>query len=436
MDNQYIVALEIGSSKIVGALAEVAASGQLFIRAVESEQTINCVRYGCIQNVESTKATVNHIIAKLNNHVDGDITSVYVGVAGRTLHSVSMDVKYNLASEQAITNAIINDIMKKACRESFPNYDTIDAVPRSFTIDNREVKDPVGNFASHIVAHITMIVAKPIISINLKRVFSPNMLKGFITLPVALADAMLTEDERTLGCMLVDLGAETTTVSIYRKGALEYLNTIPLGGRNLSLDISALGIREEVAERIKKNIEHPLRPTADPVTIDGIKSSDAANYILARTGEIIANITNQVSNSGLTLSDVRTIVITGGGAMLKGIDTVIAENTGLPVRIISSKPDGINIRTANESRIENFGVYSIMLAAAKHIGNDSCVFKQSYVATPVQPTDTTVNKSPQDEKPPKKQPESGKNRMSWWERMKNRAVDIISEEKENENDNY
>ena len=121
MDNQYIVALEIGSSKIVGALAEVAASGQLFIRAVESEQTINCVRYGCIQNVESTKATVNHIIAKLNNHVDGDITSVYVGVAGRTLHSVSMDVKYNLASEQAITNAIINDIMKKACRESFPN---------------------------------------------------------------------------------------------------------------------------------------------------------------------------------------------------------------------------------------------------------------------------------------------------------------------------
>ena len=281
-----------------------------------------------------------------------------------------------------------------------------------------------------------MIVAKPIISINLKRVFSPNMLKGFITLPVALADAMLTEDERTLGCMLVDLGAETTTVSIYRKGALEYLNTIPLGGRNLSLDISALGIREEVAERIKKNIEHPLRPTADPVTIDGIKSSDAANYILARTGEIIANITNQVSNAGLTLSDVRTIVITGGGAMLKGIDTVIAENTGLPVRIISSKPDGINIRTANESRIENFGVYSIMLAAAKHIGNDSCVFKQSYVATPVQPTDTTVNKSPQDEKPPKKQPESGKNRMSWWERMKNRAVDIISEEKENENDNY
>ena len=433
MDNQYIVALEIGSSKTVGAVAEVAASGQLFIKAVETEQTINCVRYGCIQNVESTKATVNRIIAKLNNYVDGDIKSVYVGVAGRTIHSQNAEVKCNLNTEQAITDTIIKSIMTKACKETFPNYDTIDAVPRTFTIDNREIKDPVGSFGTHIVAHVSMILARPIITINLKRVINPSMVKGYITLPTAMADALLTEDERTLGCMLVDLGAETTTVSIYRKGALEYLNTIPLGGRNLSRDISALGIREEVAERIKKNIENPLKPTADPVTIDGIKSSDASNYILARTGEIIANITNQVSNAGLTLADVRTIVITGGGALLKGIDSLIAENTGLPVRITSSKPDGIVIRSAEESRLEKFGVYAILLAAAKLIGSDSCVYKQEFVTTPVSSFDPSTP-TPAEPTNRKKEAEQKSRTPSFWERMKDRVVTIISEDKDADSD--
>lgn len=432
---QYIVAIEIGSSKTVGAVAEKRSNGQLVVVGIESEPTLNFVRYGCIQNVESTKASINRILLKLSNRIDGDISSVYVGVSGRSIHSMPTEVQHSLNTEQAITQSLLDNIKSDATRNSLNNYDTIDVIPRSYTIDKIEIRNPVGSFGTDIKARLNLIVAKPSLLMNLKRAFNQQtQIKGLITTAVAVADAVLTADERSLGCMLVDMGAETTTVSIYRNDALVYLVTIPLGGRNLTRDITALGIREENAEKIKRNLANPLKPSADPVTIDNIRSSDASNYILARTGEIIANITAQVSNAGMSLNDIHSIVLVGGGAMLKGLDQEISDSVNISsnsisVRIASSIPSQLTTATTIPNIVENIGVMALLIAGSKQIGYDSCVVKRVYTpAPPVQEADLQIvterPKEPTNQKKP-----------SLIQRIRDRVVRAL-DESDNENDNY
>ncbi len=430
-NSQYIVAIEISSSKTVGSIAEISTSGDIVIRGSETEQTINCVRYGCIQNVESTKATVNRILTKLKDYVDGDITSVYVGIAGRTLHSKQSEVTYKLHNEQVITDNIINNILEKTRQKGLEGYEVIDVVPRSFVNDKREVKNPVGSFGTEIKARLTTLAAKPNLVINLKRVFNQQMVKGFITAPLALANAVLTEDERNLGCILIDFGAETTTMMIYRHDALEYINTLPLGGRNLTRDITALGVREESAEKIKKNIAYPLKPDTDSVTIDGIKSNDAANYIAARNGEILANIIAQVDNAGIPHSELRSIVITGGGANLKGLDKELSINmSNLPVRKVSAVPSPI---VAAHDNIENIGIYSLLIEASKQIGLDSCVIKRTYTRPPV------VEPEPVKTEPVATMPEeraTQKGKKNFFSKLKDRAINLISDDKDLNDDSF
>lgn len=433
---QYIVAIEIGSSKTVGAVAEKRSNGQLVVVGIESEPTLNFVRYGCIQNVESTKASINRILLKLSNRIDGDISSVYVGVSGRSIHSMPTEVQHSLNTEQAITQSLLDNIKSDATRNSLNNYDTIDVIPRSYTIDKIEIRNPVGSFGTDIKARLNLIVAKPSLLMNLKRAFNQQtQIKGLITTAVAVADAVLTADERSLGCMLVDMGAETTTVSIYRNDALVYLVTIPLGGRNLTRDITALGIREENAEKIKRNLANPLKPSADPVTIDNIRSSDASNYILARTGEIIANITAQVSNAGMSLNDIHSIVLVGGGAMLKGLDQEISDSVNISsnsisVRIASSIPSQLTTATTIPNIVENIGVMALLIAGSKQIGYDSCVVKRVYTPAPtVQEADLQiVTERPKEEPTNQKKP-------SLLQRIKDRVVRAL-DESDNENDNY
>ena len=433
---QYIVAIEIGSSKTVGAVAEKRSNGQLVVVGIESEPTLNFVRYGCIQNVESTKASINRILLKLSNRIDGDISSVYVGVSGRSIHSMPTEVQHSLNTEQAITQSLLDNIKSDATRNSLNNYDTIDVIPRSYTIDKIEIRNPVGSFGTDIKARLNLIVAKPSLLMNLKRAFNQQtQIKGLITTAVAVADAVLTADERSLGCMLVDMGAETTTVSIYRNDALVYLVTIPLGGRNLTRDITALGIREENAEKIKRNLANPLKPSADPVTIDNIRSSDASNYILARTGEIIANITAQVSNAGMSLNDIHSIVLVGGGAMLKGLDQEISDSVNISsnsisVRIASSIPSQLTTATTIPNIVENIGVMALLIAGSKQIGYDTCVVKRVYTpAPPVQEADLQiVTERPKEEPTNQKKP-------SLLQRIKDRVVRAL-DEGDNENDNY
>ena len=377
---QYIVALEIGSSKIVGAIAEKSPSGYVQVNHLEVEKLINSVRHGCVQNVENTKGAINRVIKKLENRIGGTIDEVFVGLSGRSLHSEPTEVNHNLDATVPITDQVLERIISEAGKDPIQNYETIEVVPRTYYVDKNETKSPNGQYGSNINIKLNLIVAKPNLKLNLDRVMSGSTrVKEYMVTPLVVADEILEPSEKSLGCMLVDIGAETTTVSFYKDGSLVYLSTLPLGGRNITRDITTgLNILEDTAERVKKNISNPLDKKVEQITIDGVNSADAANYIVARTGEIIANIKQQILYADIKTVDLHNIVLIGGGAQLQGIARRLEDEIKLRVRM-GSYPRDLNILDHNINRNEYIQLFSLLSKAASTTPfNQSCVRMNSY----------------------------------------------------------
>ena len=384
--NQYIVALEIGSSKIVGAIAEKSLDGFLNVRYLQEEKHLNCVRYGIVQNVENIKSIINRILKNLEGMVDGRITQVYLGVSGRSLHSIVSEVNRSVDTTVAITSELIDRIIHEATSTPIRNHVTVDIVPRAYYVDKVETPNPVGQFGSSIKIKVNLIVSKPALKLNLNRLMTFGVpAKDFIVTPLAVGEHILTDSDRELGCMLVDMGAETTTVSIYKNKALIYLNTLPLGGRNLTRDVmNGLNVLEEAAENVKKNINNPLDPVnVSSMTMEGMNSRDAANYISARAGEIIANINQQLANAEVSPDEIKSIVLIGGCAHLGGLQQKLAEIIKIKVRL-GQNPSTLNILSPEINRMEYIEVFSLLAAAAEQIEDGvTCVELNRYENGPV-----------------------------------------------------
>ena len=435
--NQYIVALEIGSSKIVGAIAEKTSAGYLSVKHLQEERHLNSVRYGIVQNVENIKSSINRIVKNLEGMVDGRITKVYMGVSGRSLHSSVSEVNRSVGSTEPITSELIDRIIHDATSTPIRNHDTVDIVPRAYYVDKVETTNPVGQFGSSIKIKVNLIVAKPALKLNLNRLMTFGIpVKDYIVTPLAVAENILTDSDRELGCMLVDIGAETTTVAIYKNGALIYLNTLPLGGRNLTRDVMiGLSVLEETAENVKKNINNPLDPSnVSDVTIEGLSDREAANYIAARTGEIIANINQQLADAGVSADSIQSIVLIGGGAHLGGLQQKLEETIKIKVRM-GQNPVTLNILNNEINRLEYIEVFSLLAKAADMIPvGETCVELNKYEDGPVlegsnypQREEPTQPRKPEKTKEPK-EPKSRKPWSKWTEKLKGLMTEDDDEE--------
>ena len=426
--NQYIVALEIGSSKIVGAIAEKTSSGYLSVKHLQEEHHLNSVRYGIVQNVENIKTSVNRILKNLEGMIDGRVTQVYMGVSGRSLHSIVSEVNRSVGTTEPITKELIDRIIKDATSTPLRNYETVDIVPRAYYVDKVETPNPVGQFGSSIKIKVNLIVAKPSLKLNLNRLMTFGVpAKDYIVTPLAVGEQILSDNERELGCMLVDMGAETTTVSIYKNKALIYLNTLPLGGRNLTRDVAnGMTVVEETVENVKKNINNPLDPNnVSDIEIDGVNAREASKYISARTGEIIANINQQLANADVSSDEIKTIVLIGGCAHLGGLQQKLAEDIKIKVRM-GQNPPTLNILNGNINRLEYIEIFSLLAAAADRIDEgESCVELNKYVDGPIITGDyPTRPVEPEPKKEPEREPNKNKKRNTsprvgrWLDRLK------------------
>ncbi len=431
--NQYIVALEIGSSKIVGAIAEKTSAGYLSVRHLQEEKHLNSVRYGIVQNVENIKNSVNRILRNLEGMVDGRITQVYMGVSGRSLHSIVSEVNRSVGSTEPITKELIDRIIQDATSTPIRNHDTVDIVPRAFYVDKVETPVPVGQFGSSIKIKVNLIVAKPALKLNLNRLMTFGIpAKDYIVTPLAVGKQILSDSDRELGCMLVDMGAETTTVTIYKNKALIYLSTLPLGGRNLTTDIMiGLKVLEETAENVKKNINNPLDPSnVSDVTIEGVSAREAACYISARTGEIIANINQQLADAGVTSNDIQSIVLIGGGAHLGGLQQKMEETIKIKVRL-GQNPPTLNILNPEINRMEYIEVFSLLAQAAEMIeSGDTCIELNKYEDGPTfeSPNGPSPNYT-EPERPVDREPKSKKpKKPNRWKKWTDNLLSLMSED--------
>lgn len=335
MEEKYIVALETGSSKIRGAIGSVDSSGTLTVRAVEEEKLTDCVRYGWVRNVADVSAAVANILARLEAREPGrKITGVYAALGGKSTMLSTCRVERRLPAETEITDDHVRRMAQEAGSQALSERDVVAVNPRKFTVDKTVTRNPVGTFGSSIDAVYNLVSCRNQIKRNLNHVLNrcSVAVNGMVVRQLAIADLVLTSEERRLGSMLVDFGAETVTVSIYKDGVLCYLATLPMGSRNITIDITSLHHLEENAERLKRTVGN-----ADPRPSDGIDAADYTeinNIVSARAAEIIANINEQIKYAGLTPADLPAgIVIVGGGAKLRGFNSRLEQTTHLKVRI-------------------------------------------------------------------------------------------------------
>lgn len=378
MEEKYIVALEIGSSKIKGAIGIVDVSGALSVKAVEEEKLVDGVRYGCIRNVLETTTAIRNVINRLElREPQRKVSGVYVSIGGRSLMAQDIEVERRLPSEEEITNELIADMTSEALGYQLHERTIIGVTPKEFRVDNLPTNRAVGMFGSYVSARLNLISCRNQLMRNLNVVFDERLhlaINDIFVRPLAEADLVLFPEEKRQGCMLVDFGADTTTVAIYKNGVLRYLSTIPMGSRNITRDITALNYLEERAEELKIEGGNALiSPETVPASYAGVDFAQINNYVSARAGEIIANINEQIKYAGLSADKLPAgIVLIGRGSKLNGFDRRLENITTLKVRF-GAPVTRIRILDGRVNGADHVDVISILATAAKERDVRECM---------------------------------------------------------------
>lgn len=407
MEEKYIVALEIGSSKIKGAIGIVDPQGTLSVKAVEEEKLYDGVRYGCIRNVVETAGAIRNVIGRLEMREPGrNVTGVYVSVGGRSLMAQGIEIERRLPQEMEITNDLIADMTGDALNYQLHERTIVDVTPKEFRVDNSPTNRAVGMFGSHVSARLNLISCRTQLVRNLNHVLDERLhlpVHDMFVRQIAEADFVLYPEEKRQGCMLVDCGAETTTVSIYKNGVLLYMSTIPMGSRNITRDITAMNYLEERAEELKIDGGNALSSTEPtPMPSNGlIDYGQINNYVAARAGEIIANINEQIKYAGLTPDRLPAgIILTGRGSKLNGFDRRLENLTTLKVRY-GGPVNRVRILDGRINASDHVDVISILAAAAKDREVKECLSRPEPVVIASEPLYNSIDEVRQQPSPQK-----------------------------------
>lgn len=387
-----VVAIEISSSKIIVAVGRAQEGGVLEIVASEQEKGVEGVRYGVIQNLEDTSLRINRILGILERKpilAPRRVTGMYVGLSCRSLRSIATTVSMELPNETEITDEILTRLREQALMSSVDSsLVVVDAVPRSYKIGGRnETITPKGVVGDSITAVFDLVVCRPEIQRNILRTIQDKVgipVRGVVITPLATGQLILTSEQKRLGCMLVDMGAETTTVTIYKGGHLVYFATIPLGGRNITRDITSLNILEERAEEIKITSGNAVpRDSVSTLSYNGVRDSDVSNLIVARAEEIVVNILEQIRYANLKDQDLAAgIICIGGGSRLNGIMDLLQSKSRLNV-MRGQLPNYISVKDTTMSQIESIEVASVLYVGAMNSNGEDCLEQPKREELPV-----------------------------------------------------
>lgn len=370
MDNKTIVAIEIASSKIKGAVGTVSPDGRVTVQAVAETPSQGNVRYGRVQNIREVSSAVSDMLRKLEESqavAPRRIRSLALSLGGRSLAGVPSKAALTFTKECEITanqverlaNEATNDIVGDRCVQA--------KVPRTYYVNNSSVPRPIGTYGESLRGEFTIVTCAKETRQNIDRLRFEGIEPGntaVVVLPLAIADFVLTQEEKSVGTVFADFGAETTTVAVYKDGSLAFLCTIPMGSRLISRDLmAALSTTEENAAEIIR--EYSSKGGNND------KENEIGNYIHARAGEIMANVQHQLEAAGFGKDVVCKAVITGGATNIPDIQEQFEFQTKLKARI-AEMPSNVTFCVPNRNNADNIDIVALLAASAPHF-LDSCL---------------------------------------------------------------
>ena len=336
-EDNFIVAIELGSSKVTALAGRKQPDGAIQVLACAQEPAENFIRKGRINNVNKMTQCITNIKEKLEKKLQKRISHVYVGIGGMGMHTTPNKVIRDFPAKTIVTIEIIERMADTNLAASTPEREILSVIPQEYKLGTQQLLDPVGVQTESIEGHFLNIVANSSICEDINNCFRQAGI-GIAGMPItvlSLANAMLSESEKRSGCVFVDMGAETTSVSVYKNNLLRHMAVIPLGGANVNRDIASLQIEDAEAERLKltygtaySNFSDEEQPAIKLEDGRIINHDELCGLIESRMEEIIRNVENQIQLSKYNSSQlIAGIMVTGGAAKMPNIEKAFNEYT-------------------------------------------------------------------------------------------------------------
>ncbi|PID89732.1 MAG: cell division protein FtsA [Bacteroidia bacterium] len=346
---KIVAAIDIGTTKIVAMVGKKNKQGQLEILGVGKANSTG-VKRGVVLNIEQTSNAIQLAAKEAQEKSGISFKQVFVGIAGQHIKSIkNRAYKYITSSDNEITQADVDDLTQDMYKIPLEAGDEIiHVIPQTYVVDNEAgVKNPIGMFGKRLEANFHIVIGKAASAKNIKRCVERAGLNviSLMLEPIASASAVLADDEKEAGVVLIDIGGGTTDLAVYLDGAIRHTAVIPYGGNVITTDIKeGCAILQRHAETLKIKYGSALPEMASEnkvVTIPGITGREPkeisfkslAYIIQARAAEIIEAIMYEIENSGIIHKLSAGIVLTGGGALLKHLPQFVKLHAGLDVRI-------------------------------------------------------------------------------------------------------
>jgi cell division protein FtsA len=347
--NGYIVGFDIGTKKIAAIIGEITEEKKVEIIGIGTAESKG-LRKGVVVNLDTTVEAIKKAQEEAELMAGVEIDSAFIGLSGAHIKSFnSRGVIAVSGKNREISREDIKRVIDQSKAVSIPpDREIIHIIPQEFVVDEQDgIKDPLGMSGIKLEVNVHIVTGAVTSVQNLRTCVARAgvEIEQLILNQIATSTSTLTHDEMELGVGLIDIGGGTTEVAIFERGSLWYTSIIPIGGDNFTNDI-AVGLRTPIpeAEKIKKKfgcVTSPLEDEQETIEVPSVgrgkKPRILSRQILAdiihpRAEEIFRLVDNDIKRMGYEKSLNSGIVLTGGTALLEGLEEIAEEIFDLPVR--------------------------------------------------------------------------------------------------------
>lgn len=347
--SNYITGLDIGTTKIAVIIAENTDSDELKIIGVGTSPSEG-LRRGVVVNLDRTIRSIQAAIEEAERIAGVQISDVFAGIAGDHIRSINCRGVVAVAGQyNEITQADIRRVIDAAMAVALPiDREILHILPQEFIVDDqRGIKDPVGMSGVRLEAEVHIVTGAITSAQNIYRSIGRAGMKvmDLVLEPLASSYAVLAEDEKELGVIVIDLGGGTTDFAMFFEGCIRHTAVVGLGGKNVTNDI-ALGLRTPVEQAETIKIQHgcALHKNGDReeiIEVPGVggrpprRVSKAllVEIIQPRMEEILSLAYTEIKKSDYIHLMTAGVVLTGGGSMLNGTVELAEEIFDMPVKL-------------------------------------------------------------------------------------------------------
>ena len=346
-DKQMIVGLDIGTSKIVAIIAEIDGDGALELIAIGTHPS-HGLKKGVVINIDSTVNSIQKAIDEAEQMANVQVKSVFAGIAGSHIRSLNSHGIVAIR-DQEVQSDDVDRVLDAARAVAIPAEQRIlHVLSQEFVIDDQQgIRQPIGMSGVRLEAKVHLVTGSISATQNIAKCIRRCNLdvEDVILEQLASSLSVLTEDEKELGVLLVDMGGGTTDIAIFTEGAIRHTAVIPIAGDQVTNDIAvAFRTPTQFAEQIKLKHACALRQLASPdemIEVPGVGDRSArrlarqtlAEVVEPRYEELLSLVQSELRRSGFEESCAAGVVLTGGTSKMEGVIELAEEIFHLPVRL-------------------------------------------------------------------------------------------------------